>query len=558
MDLIFHNGLVLLGAAPNSPPASAVGVQGDQIVAVGNDEVLAAATTSTRVVDLDGRTLLPGVNDGHLHIGGFASSRPPASLDISPAAVATIAEIVALVAERAQTVPAGSWIRGRGWTASHLSDLPTVEPSAALLDAVSPHHPVVLTDFSGHALWVNTAAMQFAGVSAATTEPVGGIMRRDASREPTGIFVESAQNLITAHIPVLTDDELEEAVRSGLAELHRQGITSMTDAALNPLPGNEDHMGSARVFELLRKLCGPDDVPMRTNVLVTFSPLGSTLLDPTRVGLDAWQPPDADPAWFNVRGLKVFADGVPPNCTSWMHDQYPDGGHGCLTVGGDTDADRVDELGEIIATGHRAGLQVGVHVTGDRASEAVVDGFLAALDAVPRDDPRHYIIHGPLTMPETLARASAAGIGVNVQPTLKSTSARAIEAMFGREMSDYQWPLRSILDAGCVMAASSDAPVTTPNWRRGIGTALLREAPDGEVYGADQRIGVDEAVRAYTAGGAWQDNAETWKGTIANGMVADLCVVDGRLSTDDPHTFADMDVSMTVVGGAVVHDTNGS
>jgi len=122
MDLLFHNGLVLITRG-GDPAPTAVGVAGDRIVAVGRDELLDAATAETRIVDLDGRTLLPGINDGHLHIGGFASGRPPTALDVSPAAVSTIGEIVALVAERSATLPAGSWIRGRGWTASHLTDL---------------------------------------------------------------------------------------------------------------------------------------------------------------------------------------------------------------------------------------------------------------------------------------------------------------------------------------------------------------------------------------------------------------------------------------------------
>lgn len=569
-DLIFYDGLVMDGgisggSAAGNPVPSAVAVTGDRILAVGGDELVDLADRDTRMINLDGRTLLPGINDGHLHVGGFAAGRPPASLDVSTKAVSSIAEIVALVAERAASTPPGTWIRGRGWSAAHLTDLTSAEPSAAMLDVVSPHHPVLLTDFSGHGVWANSRAMEVAGITRETVVPTGGHMRVDGHGEPTGVFVESAQNLITEHIPLLTDDELEAAVRAALAEFHRQGITSITDAALNPTPGAEDGLGGARVFELLRRICGPTDVRIRTNVLVTFSPIGSSLLDPTVDGLAKWRDDPSlfvgpDPAWFSVRGLKVFADGVPPNCTSWMHQKYPDGSHGCLTIGGDTDDDRVEELEQIIRAGHLAGLQVGVHATGDRATEAVIDGLVAAQSestgsAGQRSDPRHYLIHGPLASPEDLGRAARAGIGLNVQPTLKATSAQAIEALFGRELSEYQWPLRTIIDSGCVMAASSDAPVTTPNWRAGVGTAMLREAPDGEVYGADQRIAVAEAVRAYTAAGAWQDAAESWKGTIAEGMVADLCVVDGRLTSDDPHSFADMDVSTTVVGGTIVYET---
>jgi len=198
-------------------------------------------------------------------------------------------------------------------------------------------------------------------------------------------------------------------------------------------------------------------------------------------------------------------------------------------------------------------MQVGVHATGDLTVEAVLDGFEGALASNARPDTRHYIIHGPLAPPRMLEKAGRLGIGFNVQPSLKSTSARAIEALFGRELSDWQWPLRSMLDSGSVLAASSDAPICEPNWRHGVAGAVLRETADGEVFGAGQRIKVGEAVNAYTAAGAWQDDADTWKGNIAPGMVADLCVVDARLSSDDPRTFANTEVSLTMVDGLVVH-----
>ncbi|MEM7271486.1 MAG: amidohydrolase [Actinomycetota bacterium] len=553
-DVIFRNGQVLGSAGPAGPlgPPSAVAVTGNRISALGDDDLVDSAGPSTSVVDLGGRTLLPGINDGHLHIGGFASGRPPVSIDVSPAVCPTVRSVAGAVAEQAATVEPGTWIRGRGWVGAALADLDGSEPSADLLDAVSPVNPVMLGDFSGHAIWVNSAAMVAAGIDRETVIPAGGLARRDGAGEFTGLFVDAAQMLITTAAPSLGDAELETAVRAAIGELHRQGITSMTDAALNPLPGAEDRLGGARVYELLRRICGRDDVPMRTNVLVCFSPLAASMLDDTVAGLDLWERPESDRSWFNVRGLKIFADGVPPSCTSWMSTPYPDGSHGCLTVGGDTDADRVEELELLIRAGHDRGLQVGVHATGDLAIEAVVDGFAATLAAGPRPH-RHYIIHGPLAPPDLLARAGALGLGFNVQPSLKSTSARAIEGMFGRELSEWQWPLRAMLDSGSVLAASSDAPVCEPNWRHGVAGAVLRETDDGEVYGADQRIRVDEAIHAYTAAGAWQDDADGWKGSIDVGKVADLCVVDARLSTDDPRTFADAAVSLTMVDGVVVH-----
>ena len=552
-DVVFHNGLVLGAAAPDGAPVDVVAVTGNTITGAGGDAVLGAVGPNTHVVDLDGRTLVPGINDGHLHVGMYGRSLPPLSIDVSPAARPTVRSVRDAIADRVEEVEPGAWIRGHGWSGHALSDLPGAEPSAALLDEVSPVNPVALTDFSGHAVWVNSAAMAAAGITRQSVVPTGGLARRDGAGDFTGLFVDGARQLIDHHVPPPTPAELEAAVRAAMAELHRNGVTSITDAALSPQSGYDNPLGSAAVYELLQRICGRHDVPMRTNVLLTFSPVGSSLIDPTREGLAAWQRPETDERWFAVRGLKIFADGVPPSCTAWMSAPYPDGSHGCLTVGGDTDDDRIEELHLLIREGHDRGLQVGVHATGDRTADAVIDGFAAALAAVPRADPRHYVIHGPMARPEVVQRAGALGVGFNVQPSLKSTSTRAIEALFGRELSEWQWPLRSMVDSGALVASSSDAPICAPNWRHGVASAVLRETPDGEVYGAEQRLTVDETLRSYTEAGAWQDAAEKWKGTIEVRKVADLCVVDARLSTDDPHTFADTAVSLTMVDGLVVH-----
>ena len=261
-DTIFHNADVL-GHGQGERPISAVAVRGGHIVAVGGDELLDGATTETTVVDLDGRTITPGVNDGHIHIGGYSQTRPPLSLDVTPATCPTVRSVAAAVAMRASELTPGDWIRGRGWVGASLTDLPGDEPWAGLLDEAAPHNPVILTDFSGHAIWVNTAAMRGAQLNRDTQVPLGGLARRDADGEFTGLFVDAAQSLISSHVPTPDDDELEAAVRAGLAALHAQGITSITDAALNPFPGAEDLLGGARVYELLRRLCNRGDVAIR-------------------------------------------------------------------------------------------------------------------------------------------------------------------------------------------------------------------------------------------------------------------------------------------------------
>jgi predicted amidohydrolase YtcJ len=265
--------------------------------------------------------------------------------------------------------------------------------------------------------------------------------------------------------------------------------------------------------------------------------------------------PCADPRRFAVLGVKVFADGIPLNKTSWMHEPYVSGGHGALCVGGHTDAERTAGLEEMIRYAHAAGLQVGVHATGDRCIDTVVDAFAAAAAAHPRPDARHYVIHGDFLTARSMRELAAHGFGVNMNPTIKWTVADIEEEYVGPRRAAYEWPYRDALDAGVRVTSGSDAPVTFPDWRQGIATMMLREAKgSGRVSGADQRIRLAEAVRTYTVDAAWQDFAESWKGSLEVGKVADLCVLGGDLRAADPHDIPRLPVVLTAVGGEIVHD----
>jgi predicted amidohydrolase YtcJ len=278
--------------------------------------------------------------------------------------------------------------------------------------------------------------------------------------------------------------------------------------------------------------------------------------DDVRKGLaELRRPGSADPRLLNAIGVKIFADGVPPNRTAWMNEPYAGGGHGALCVHGDTPALRSGELREMIRVAHEAGFQLGVHVTGDRAIDEVVDAFVAANAAVPRPDARHYVIHGDFVSAGSLARLAAHGYGVNMNPAIKWTISDLMDEVVGPERSAYQWPVRSAVEAGVRVCASSDAPITEPDWRQGVSAMLLRESKaSGRPSGPEQCVPLAEALRAYTVHPARQDFAEEWKGSIEVGKVADLCVLDRPLLDRDPHTVTDAAVDLTVFDGRVVHE----
>ena len=558
-DLVFVNGSVLT-VDSRFTVASALAVTDGTITAVGDREDIAPFVgPTTRVVDLKGGTLLPGINDSHLHGCGFGISTPPMALDLGYPGVGSIADVVEAVRLAAEQAPRGEWIFGIGWDQGYLAEC--VDDSSRLptrqdLDAVSPHHPVVLVDFSAHVSWVNSAALARAGVDRSTVAPPGGIIVADEAGEPTGLLREGAQSCVQRAVPALTREARAKAIRSALAKLRGLGITSYTEPGLGP--GGDQIMGGALAQESLdvyRELLAAGELTARVSVLLLPTGLSSTADEFARAldGIEA--PPSSDPRRLNVIGVKIFADGIPPNKTAWMHEAYLGGGCGALCVGGNTDDERVAQVREMVRHAHAAGYQVGVHVTGDRGIDTVVDAFAAAAAEHPRVDARHYVIHGDFLSGRSMKVLAEHGFGVNMNPTIKWTVADLEEEFVGPERAAYEWPYRDAIDAGVTVASSSDAPVTFPDWRRGIASMLLRESKaSGRVSGPEQRIGLAEAVRTYTVNAAWQDFADEWKGTLEVGKVADLCVLGGDLLTADPHEIPGMPVELTVVGGEIVHD----
>ncbi|MGC0380268.1 amidohydrolase [Streptomyces sp. SAI-129] len=558
-DLVFLGGRVVTVDAEFSV-ASALAVTDGIISAVGErDDVAPFVGPGTRVVDLHGATLLPGINDSHLHGCAFGMATPPLSLDLGHPAVSCLADVAEAVREAAGRVPDGRWITGHGWDPGYLHECafdPSRQPSRHDLDTVSPHHPVALYSFSGHATWVNSKALELIGVDRHTVAPPGGAVVVDESGEPTGLLHEGAQALVQNALPPLGRQERTDAIRSTLATLARLGVTSYTEPGLGP--GGDGIMRGAlgaQTLDVYRGLLADGELTARVGVLLLPTGMASTAEEFARALTARDEPGGTDPRRLAIHGVKVFADGIVPNRTAWMHEPYVGGGCGALCVGGETDTERVAEINAMIRHAHAAGHQLGVHVTGDRAIDTVADAFAAALAEHPRPDARHYVIHGDFLTAHSMKVLAEHGFGVNMNPTIKWTVADMEEAFVGPGRAAYAWPYRDALDAGVRVASGSDAPVTHPDWRQGVATMVLRESKAaGRISGPEQRIGLAEALRTYTIDAAWQDFADDWKGSLEPGKVADLCVLDGDLLTADPHDIPSMPVVLTVVDGQVVHD----
>lgn len=540
--------------------ADALLLRAGRIAAVGTARDLRTqAAADVEVAEHPGATVLPGINDSHAHVASWGSTRPPLALDVTPRAVRSIADIVEAVRAATQATPAGEWIRGHGWHMAALAECVADArrlPTRHDLDAVAPDHPVVLYDFSLHAMWVNSAALARAGVTADTPTPSGGDIARDETGAPLGILAEfPAQDLVARHMPVLTREDRKAAIRAATAELHRLGITSLTDPALGP--GGGDGMLGTETLHAYEDLARDGELGLRVNALLLFGAEGSGNAADLAAGLDALRVDTVDERWLREAGIKIFGDGIPPLHTGWLGEPYADADtRGGLVVAGADDAERVAELTEMVRLAHAAGRQVGIHATGDAAIDAVVAAYVAAQRAHPRADPRHYVIHGDLAWGPTLAKMAEHGIGMNVQPQIKVDAAELMVGLLGAERAAYQWPNRAMLDAGVALAFSSDAPVCFPDWREGVAGAVLRRSSStGAVHGPDQRIALLEALHAYTAGGARQDFAEDWKGTLEAGRVADLCVLGADVLDLEPQDLPEVPVLATYLDGDPVHTT---
>ncbi|WP_432515144.1 amidohydrolase [Kineococcus sp. SYSU DK001] len=549
-DTVLVNGQILTVDRCASV-ASALAVRDGVVVAVGDDaEVRRWIGPRTEVVDLAGRTAIPGINDSHLHLVRTGLAMPPRTIDVGGDVSASIVAVADAVRQAAASAAPGTWIRGKGWNEELFAERRT--PTRADLDAAAPDNPVVLLDWSNHQSWVNSKALEVAGVSAATPVPAGGVVVLGADGRPSGIFRETAMALVNAQVPPFTREEQQAAIEEAAADLLTLGITSVTEPGIGAVARSlyEELARSGRLpVRVTALLSRPDDtypvdVEHVREVLATATPAGGV-----------------DPRLFAVRGVKLRADGVPISSrTAWMREEYVGGGRGSLVTVGEDDAAKVAELTAMVRLVHEAGLQIGTHATGDAAIDVVAAAYAAVRRERPGRNPRHYVIHGDFSWPETLAVLAGAGCAVNFNPAIRRLIADSQPAVVGPERAARETPMASALRSGVVVTAASDSPNVSTDWRVGMQSALTRQGTSGAVSGADEAIGFHDALRAFTAAGAWQDGADRWKGSLERGKVGDVCVLGERILDDDGDLrlpagdFPSVPVAYTLVGGSVVHD----
>lgn len=562
-DLVIINGRIITVDSHFSI-AEAVAVRNGRIIAVGtNNEVKKLAGENTRILDLKRKTMLPGINDSHVHTSAYGLTLPPVSLVLSYPTVKSIVDIRKATEEKAKSIKPGEWIQGFAWDEGYLEEC-LKDPKRHLnrwdLDPVSSNNPVCFSDYEGHVILLNSRALELAGITKDTPAPnVGEIVKDPTTGEPTGI-TKDLGHMLTKVIPNWTKQQKKDAIVAALKKVNADGVTSITDGALGSdgigAPGS---MGDAETISAYNDLYNESKLTARVNILLYFGEGGIQTFKTWKKGIDyIGIHTGFGNEWLRIAGAKIFGDGVHLAKTAWMHEEYTGGGNGHLSIPGNTDEERYNELIKMIVYAHKHGFQIGIHAVGDRTIDACVDGYIKAIDEYPWDA-RHYIIHGNFVTPECIKRMAKYNIGVSVQMTLKWETSDLVDNLFGKERSGQENPLKWLVDAGIHVTNTSDLALSYRNWKQGIMYAIQRESKaSGTVSGTDQRISREDAIRMCTIEGAWQDHMEDIKGSIEIGKLADFCVLDEDILTIDAHRIADIPVLMTIVGGKVIYDVNNS
>ncbi len=536
-DLVIVNGRVYQPGG-RGVVAEAVAVQRGRILATGRtDEIRRLAGPQATVIDARGGSVLPGFNDSHLHfLSGGLGLEQADLLDAE-----TMSDIEARVRSYAAAHPDLPWVLGGGW---HYTTFPGGLPNRQQLDALVGDRPALLDSYDGHTGWANSKALALAGITKATRDPAGGVIVRDAGTgEPTGALKETAQRLMSKVVPAPTRNDRRRALEAAVGEAHRFGVTSVQNAGISP----ED-------LALYEELRGAGGLTVRVysalSVAAPFTEADADRLEPIRARY-------ADDPVLKVGAAKLFVDGVIEAHTAVMLEPYANApGRGSPRLS-------AAELDGIVALLDRRGWQVWMHAIGDGAVRMALDACerAAAANPGPARDRRHRIEHIETIAPTDIPRFGRLGVIASQQPFHGNPITNDVwTAAIGPERASRGWVFRSIMDAGGRLTFGSDWPVVTMDPRFGIHMAVTRMSPDGRPAGGwlpEQKLTLQAAVDAYTAGPAYASFEERRKGVIAPGMLADLVVMSRDIFAQPPERLLEAEVDVTIFDGKVVYRRSG-
>jgi len=537
-DLLLLDGRVWT-CDPAMPQAEAVAMAGGKIVAAGSSaQVAALRGPGTRVLELNGGLVLPGFNDSHLHF--YMGGDTLTSVDLR--AASSPAEFRETIRRFAAAHPPGEWIQHGSWDQERWT--PPELPTAALIDEVTPHHPVWVNRSDGHMLLANSLAMRLAGVDRNTPNVPGGEIVRDAAGNPTGIFKDAACRLVDHVIPMPSQRRIRGAILAAQQHALRYGVTSVQDMGV---------LGSHGAQTMVEVIRAYQDLDHEGRLLLHIS-AHLPLPEWRRLG-NAGISANFRSGRLQLGAVKSFSDGSLGSTTAWFIDPYTDAPH----TSGLPSEELLNEeaMYRNLREADAAGLQIAIHAIGDRANKVVLDlcERLRADNGVR--DRRIRIEHAQHLRPEDIGRFAGLDVIASVQPYHCIDDGRWAEKRIGPRRARTTYAFRSLLDAGARLAFGSDWWVAPISPLLGIYAAVTRRTIDDRFPGGwmpEEKIGIEQAVHAYTAGAAYASGEEKIKGTLTPGKLADAVVLSEDIFTLDPVRIPEVQVDMTIAGGKVVYE----
>lgn len=538
-DLIITNGKVWT-VDRERPQAEAVAIAGDRIAAVGSAaSVMEWKGPKTRILDAQGKTVLPGIIDAHVHFsnGGFEIS------GVQLRDAATPEEFARRIGEHARKVPKGEWILGGTWDHELWGGTPL--PTRAWIDAVTPEHPVFVSRYDGHMALANSLALKLAGVTRDTPTPSGGEIVKGPDGEPTGLLKDEAMGLVFRVIPDPSEEQLTRAIRAALREAARYGVTGIHD------------LSSASDVRVYQQLQQQGELTARMYCILPLPQWEAVARTGIRAGFGN--------EWIRLGGLKGFADGSLGSTTALFFEPYNDAPQ---TAG--LPAGMMFPEGNMLkmASGaDAAGLQLVIHAIGDKANRLILEVYEAiekargrrnlSGDRWPNSARRWRIEHAQHIHPDDFAKYARLGVIASMQPYHAIDDGRWAEKRIGHERGKTTYAFRTFLDRGVKLAFGSDWTVAPLNPFTGIYAAVTRATLDGKNPGGwypEQKITLAEAIEAYTMGSAYAEFSESQKGSITPGKLADVILLDSDLLAIPAEKIKDVKVRATIVGGRVVYE----
>lgn len=528
-DLVLCNTHVVTLSDKDGAAPTAVAMRGERIVYVGGDAgVKTWIGKSTRVIDATGCTVTPGLVDAHGHMNNLARILHEPNL----IGTRSIAEVVQRVGEYQARAKPGDWIHGRGWDQNDWTT--TSFPNWRDLSATEAN-PVYLDRVDGHALWVNRRALELCGITRDTPDPPGGRIVRDERGEATGIFIDEATNLIEKRVPAVSSRTLDERLLSAIQNCNSFGLTGVHDA------------GTTRpVLESLRRLGVRGDLTLNIYSMIDSQD------DSLAHEVLAKGPSVEFGGRLTIRSFKLRADGALGSRGAALLAPYDDDPR---NVG--LSVQEPDTLLWWTRSALARGFQVGTHAIGDRANRLVLDTYEQALRETGKTDARLRIEHCQILAPQDIPRFAALGVVASMQPTHATSDMPWAEKRVGAERLKGAYAWRSLLASGAMLAFGSDFPVESPDPVRGLYAAVTRQDAEGnpaEGWLPEQKLTLEEALRAFTAGAAYARFDEGDAGRIEAGMRADLTVLDHDIMSQPPRVLLDTHAKYTIVRGRVVYE----